>query len=78
MIVDTPDDELGSVKLAGIVPKLSLTPGAIRHAGGRVGKDTRDVLENLLGYNSADVDKLEADGAVFCDDKAAQAVLNQA
>ena len=78
MIVEVPDDELGSVKLAGVVPKLSLTPGAIRHAGGRVGKDTRDVLENLLGYNSADVDKLEADGAVFCDDKAAQAVLNQA
>ena len=43
-----------------------------------VSKDTRDVLENLLGYNSTNVDKLEADGTVFCDDKAAQAILKQA
>ena len=44
MIVDVPDDDLGSVKLANIVPRLSETPGEIRKAGGQPGVDTRSVL----------------------------------
>ncbi|MEQ8194809.1 MAG: CoA transferase [Rhodospirillales bacterium] len=77
MLHETPDGELGTVKLAGIVPKLSLTPGEIRHAGGRVGQDTRDVLSTLLGYRDVEIDKFESEGVVFCNDAAAQAVLSQ-
>ena len=44
MIVEVPDDDLGSVKLANIVPRLSETPGKIRKAGGQPGVDTRSVL----------------------------------
>jgi crotonobetainyl-CoA:carnitine CoA-transferase CaiB-like acyl-CoA transferase len=32
---------------AGIVPKLSATPGAIRHTGPETGADTVDVLREL-------------------------------
>ncbi len=35
-IVDAPDAELGSIKMANVVPRLSETPGRVRNAGGGV------------------------------------------
>ena len=71
MLVEVPDDELGSVTLAGIVPKLSRTPGRLRKAGGRVGQHTRAVLERLAGLDAAAIAALEAAGVILCDDGAA-------
>ena len=69
MIVDVPDDDLGSVKLANVVPRLSATPGEIRKAGGQPGVDTAKVLRTYLSLGDADVAALEADGVVFCGTK---------
>jgi len=66
MLVDTPDDELGTVKLAGIVPKLSDTPGRIRWSGHRNGQDTREVLETYLGMGAPEIDALLASGVIEC------------
>jgi len=70
MLVRTPDDDLGEVTLAGVVPKLSMTPGAIRWSGHRIGQDTREVLRSLAGLSDADIDALEAEGIVCCDPQA--------
>lgn len=70
MLAEVPDDELGTVTLAGIVPKLSRTPGRIRKSGGRVGQDTRSVLQQL-GCSAAEVQQLEAEGVVYADPAAA-------
>lgn len=70
MLVPTPDDELGTVTLAGVVPKLSATPGKLRWAGHRVGQDTRAFLKEAARLSDADIDRLIADGVVFCDPKA--------
>lgn len=67
MLVEVPDRELGSVTLAGIVPKLSGTPGGIRHAGGRVGQDTAAVLRELLGLGPGEIQRLVDQGVVACD-----------
>ncbi len=64
MLVRVPDEDLGTVTLAGIVPKLSATPGAIRHAGRRIGEDTREVLADILGLAPAQLRQLEHDGVV--------------
>ena len=69
MIVDVPDDDLGSVKLANVVPRLSATPGKIRKAGGQPGVDTAKVLRTYLDLGDAEVAALEADGVVFCGTK---------
>ena len=69
MLVPTPDDDLGTVTLAGVVPKLSATPGKLRWAGHRVGQDTRTILRELAGLADAEIDRLAADGAIFCDPK---------
>ena len=67
MLVPTPDEELGSVTLAGVVPKLSATPGRLRWAGHRIGQDTRGFLREAAGLADADIDALVARGVVFCD-----------
>lgn len=64
MIVETPHDELGTVKLSGVVPKFSHTPGTIRWAGRALGSDTRTVLSRELALSDAALDALEADGAI--------------
>lgn len=66
MIVETPDDELGTVKLTGCVPKLSLTPGRIKRSGGGVGRDTRDVLARLAGLTQEEIAQLARDKVILC------------
>ena len=69
MLVPTPDDELGSVTLAGVVPKLSATPGKLRWAGRRIGQDTREFLKEAARLSDLEIDRLIADGVIFCDPK---------
>ncbi|WP_395643879.1 CaiB/BaiF CoA transferase family protein [Rudaea sp.] len=64
MLLSVPHARLGSVALAGIVPKLSTTPGEVRWAGPEAGSDTRRVLHDLLGLDSATLDRLQADGVI--------------
>jgi crotonobetainyl-CoA:carnitine CoA-transferase CaiB-like acyl-CoA transferase len=52
--------------MAGVVPRLSATPGEIRHAGRAVGEDTRAVLSELLGYGSEVIATLERSGVIAC------------
>ena len=63
-IVTVPDEDLGSVAMAGVVPRLSATPGAVRHAGKHVGRDTRVVLRDVLGLADARIDALAQDGVI--------------
>ena len=64
MIVDVPDEEAGSLKLSGIAPKFSRTPGTLRWTGQSIGHDTRAVLARNLNLSDAELDALEADGAI--------------
>ncbi len=66
MIVEVPDDDLGTVKLANVVPRLTASPGEIHKAGGQVGVDTKLVLEAFAGLDSEEIAALEADGVVYC------------
>ena len=45
MIVDTPTSDGKPLKVPGIVPKLSATPGAIRHAAPNLGEHNDDLVE---------------------------------
>jgi crotonobetainyl-CoA:carnitine CoA-transferase CaiB-like acyl-CoA transferase len=60
MLVDAPDDDLGTITLAAPVPRLSRTPGRIVKSGGRIGQHTREVLAELAGLSARDLDELEA------------------
>jgi crotonobetainyl-CoA:carnitine CoA-transferase CaiB-like acyl-CoA transferase len=66
MLVDIPDAELGTVKVANIAPKLSGTPGAIRQAGGQIGVDTRTTLVDVLGLTEDELAALAGEGVIYC------------
>jgi crotonobetainyl-CoA:carnitine CoA-transferase CaiB-like acyl-CoA transferase len=65
-IVESEDPDLGPVAMATVVPRLSTTPGGIRHPGHRIGEDTRKVLADVLGYDTARTDALARDGVIAC------------
>lgn len=65
MLLKIAHEKLGSVMLSGIVPKLSDTPGQVRWAGPEAGSDTRSVLTELLGLDSAALNHLEDSGAIM-------------
>lgn len=65
MLLEMPDEVLGSVTLPGVVPGLSETPGAVRWAGREVGVDTRDVLTRVAGYEAGEIDALARQKTVY-------------
>jgi crotonobetainyl-CoA:carnitine CoA-transferase CaiB-like acyl-CoA transferase len=65
MLARVPDEELGSVTMAAPVPRLTRTPGVVRNSGGRVGRDTFDVLRGILGLSAAEIARLEHDKIII-------------
>jgi crotonobetainyl-CoA:carnitine CoA-transferase CaiB-like acyl-CoA transferase len=63
-IIDAPDQHLGSVAMPTVVPRLSDTPGGVRHAGRDVGQDSRAVLREVLGMEDEHIDALAQEGVV--------------
>jgi formyl-CoA transferase len=47
-----------------VVPRLSDTPGGVRHAGRDVGQDSRAVLREVLDLEDARIDALAQEGVV--------------
>lgn len=61
-IVAAPDDNMGTVAMAAVVPRMSATPGAVRHAGRDIGQDTRQVLRDVLGLEDDSIAALISEG----------------
>jgi crotonobetainyl-CoA:carnitine CoA-transferase CaiB-like acyl-CoA transferase len=65
LLVEMEDPELGTMTTPGIVPKLSGTPGAVRHPGTwTVGGHNREVLGERLGLDDAQLDRLAEEGVL--------------
>jgi len=52
------------IRVYGVVPKMSLTPGRIWRGAPSIGDDTTDILANMLGLSEGAIDKLYTDGVV--------------
>lgn len=64
MIIDVFAEGLGALPQPGVVPKLSLTPGRVTHAGPRLGRHTDEVLSDLLGMSQTEIDGLRAERVI--------------
>ncbi len=64
MLVDVVDDVLGNVTVAGVVPRLSETPGQVRWIGRDTGADTSEILKQDLQLSNAEIDALIEAGVV--------------
>ena len=58
-IVAVPDGELGSVRMQGVVPRFSETPGAVRRAGPAIGEHNDEVYGGL-GLTATEIAGLKA------------------
>ncbi|SES25977.1 formyl-CoA transferase [Psychrobacillus sp. OK032] len=64
MICDLEVENLGTLKVPGIVPKLSETPGSIKWAGPTLGKHTEQVLKSIPGFDDEYVQELKSKGII--------------
>jgi crotonobetainyl-CoA:carnitine CoA-transferase CaiB-like acyl-CoA transferase len=58
------DPVLGPVRIQNAVPRLSATPGRVRHLGRDLGHDNRDILVEELGHEVGDIERLRLAGVV--------------
>jgi crotonobetainyl-CoA:carnitine CoA-transferase CaiB-like acyl-CoA transferase len=58
------DPDLGEIRMQNVTPKLSRTPGSIRHAGPRLGQHTELILRDWLGIKQEELAVLEANGVI--------------
>jgi len=63
-IIEVPDRRIGGLKMHGVVPKFSLTPGHIQWAGPDLGQHNEEVLGELLGYDREKLRQLAAEGVI--------------
>ncbi|MEO5692985.1 MAG: CoA transferase [Usitatibacter sp.] len=63
-IVSVPDGDFGEVRMQGVTPKFSRTPGEVRHSGGALGADNRAVFIEELGVSEAEFAALQAQGVI--------------
>jgi crotonobetainyl-CoA:carnitine CoA-transferase CaiB-like acyl-CoA transferase len=52
------------IRVFGVVPKMSLTPGRIWRGAPSIGDDTSDILATMLGLSETEIDGLYADQIV--------------
>lgn len=63
-IVSVPDEDFGTVRMQGVTPRFSRTPGEVRHSGGELGADNRAVLIDELGVSESEFASLQAQGVI--------------
>ncbi|MFT5509045.1 MAG: crotonobetainyl-CoA:carnitine CoA-transferase CaiB-like acyl-CoA transferase [Hyphomicrobiaceae bacterium] len=64
MLQEVADPDLGTVTLAGVVPKLSRTAGSFSSAGQQIGQHSREILDQELGLSDEEITELATAGVV--------------
>ncbi len=64
MVVESSNGDGPPLKMEGIVPKMSDTPGAVRHAGREMGADNAEIFEERLGLSKEALAALKGDGVI--------------
>ncbi|WP_372892168.1 CaiB/BaiF CoA transferase family protein [Rhodosalinus sp.] len=63
-IVEVEHPDFGPMKMQNVAPRLSDTPGAVRHVGPALGQHTEEVLAGVLGYDGARIARLKEAGVI--------------
>ena len=64
MLIDVPAEGLGTLPQPGVIPKLSLTPGRVDHAGAALGRHTDEILSSVLGMPPHEIARLREDKVI--------------
>ena len=63
-IIKLAHPELGELAMQNVFPKLSLTPGEVRHPGPEMGQHNADVFGGILGLSAAEQRALADEGVI--------------
>ena len=63
-IMRVPDPRLGELAVQGVVPKLSGTPGKIKHLGVAMGAHNQEIYREELGLSQQEYERLQAAGVL--------------
>ena len=58
------DERVGTLTVPNVVPRLSETPGKVKHLGRALGADTAAVFQELLGIGEEELAALKAEGVI--------------
>jgi crotonobetainyl-CoA:carnitine CoA-transferase CaiB-like acyl-CoA transferase len=64
MLLETEIEGIGTVKLPGLVPKLSETPGQVEWYGGPLEAHNEEVYGGLLGLSTKKIERLSEEGVI--------------
>ena len=63
-IIDIDDPQLGKTKMLGVVPKFSVTPGSVEHAGPTIGEHNRLIYGSWLNLDDIQLADLSDQGTI--------------
>jgi len=63
-LVEVADKVWNKVKIQGVVPKMSLTPGEIKWLGPELGEHNFEIYSRLLGLTVEEIDELKQEGVI--------------
>ncbi len=63
-VITVNDPELGEIRMVGVVPKFSGTPGAVTHPGPRLGEHNREIYRGWLGLDDDALARLAKEGVL--------------
>lgn len=58
-IIEVEHPRLGTIKMPGVVPKFSETPGSVRNIGPDLGEHNEEILGELLGLSDEEINELK-------------------
>jgi crotonobetainyl-CoA:carnitine CoA-transferase CaiB-like acyl-CoA transferase len=64
MVLETEIEVIKPVKMPGLVPKLSETPGGVEWYGGPLGAHNEEVYGALLGLSAEEIERLSEEGVI--------------
>jgi formyl-CoA transferase len=59
-IIEVDHPSLGTTRMPGVVPKLSVTPGSVRFCGPELGAHNKEIFQGLLGMSEEEMAVLQA------------------
>lgn len=64
MVIEVDDPTVGPIKMPGVTPKLSKTPGRIERGAPKLGEANQAIYGGLLGLSEAELAELAAEGVI--------------
>ncbi|MFS0593403.1 CoA transferase [Cytobacillus horneckiae] len=63
-IIEVDHPRLGKIKMPGIIPKFSETPGAVRNVGPDLGENNEEILSGILNYKHEEIEALKENNVI--------------